>query len=66
MGGAAFKDAKVAAGLLPILMMPFMLFAGFYSNRGLFMEWVFYKLLQFFFTFYLYINFNQRLGGLNT
>jgi ABC-type multidrug transport system permease subunit len=32
LGGSAFPDPKIAMGLLPILMLPFMLFAGFYSN----------------------------------
>jgi len=30
MGGSAFKDVKVATGILPVLVMPFMLFGGFF------------------------------------
>ncbi len=30
MGGSSFKDVKVATGILPVLIMPFMLFGGFF------------------------------------
>lgn len=31
--GSAFSDPKVASGMMPVFIMPFMLFAGFFSNR---------------------------------
>lgn len=31
--GCAFSDAKVASGIMPMMIIPFMLFGGFYSNR---------------------------------
>ncbi len=40
MGGAAFSDAKAAAGIVPIFLMPFMLFAGFYANSKTLESWI--------------------------
>lgn len=33
MAGSAFSDPKVASGIVPLFIMPFMLFAGFFANR---------------------------------
>ena len=30
--GAAFSDPKVAISLLPLIVLPFLLFAGFFAN----------------------------------
>jgi len=40
MGGAMFSDPKVATGVVPMLLMPFMLFAGFYANRDSLGDWI--------------------------
>ena len=39
-GGTAFSDAKVAIAVTPLLIMPFMLFAGFYKNSADFASWI--------------------------
>ena len=39
-GGSAFSDAKVAISATPLLMMPFMLFAGFIKNAHDYMSWI--------------------------
>ena len=38
--GTAFKDEKTAIGAMPVFMLPFMLFGGFFSNRGSFASWI--------------------------
>ena len=40
MAGAMFKDAKVAASVVPMIIMPIVLFSGFWSNQALFMDWI--------------------------
>ena len=35
-----FSDAKMAIAVVPLLMMPFMLFAGFYKNSDDFASWI--------------------------
>lgn len=40
MGGCFFKDVKVAAGVIPMIVMPLMLFSGFFKNLGNFMSWI--------------------------
>lgn len=32
--GSLFKDANIAINVTPLMIMPFMLFAGFYQNGG--------------------------------
>ena len=34
MGGCIFKDPKVASGVVPMFIMPMILFSGFFSNIG--------------------------------
>ena len=34
MGGSIFKDPKVASGVVPMFIMPMILFSGFFSNLG--------------------------------
>lgn len=38
--GSFFSDAKVASGLLPLIVLPLMLFSGFYKNRKDLPEWI--------------------------
>ena len=40
MAGAIFKDSKVALGVVPMVLMPVILFSGFWSNSSLFMNWI--------------------------
>jgi ABC-type multidrug transport system permease subunit len=40
MGGCMFKDVKVASGVLPMFIMPLMLFSGFFQNRGNLLAWI--------------------------
>jgi len=40
IGGTMFSDAKMAIAVVPLLMMPFMLFAGFYKNSDDFASWI--------------------------
>lgn len=39
-GGTAFSDAKIAMAVTPLLIMPLMLFAGFYKNSADFASWI--------------------------
>jgi len=39
-GGTVFSDAKVAIAVTPLLIMPFMLFAGFYKNAADYASWI--------------------------
>ena len=39
-GGCIFPDTRVAQSLLPMLVIPFMLFAGFFANRDTFSPWI--------------------------
>jgi len=32
MAGCVFKDVKVASGFLPAILMPLILFSGFFKN----------------------------------
>jgi len=38
--GSSFSDAKVAVGIMPLLVMPFMLFAGLYANESSIPVWI--------------------------
>ncbi len=38
--GSAAKDEKTAMAVVPIFMLPFMLFGGFYNNRSSFASWI--------------------------
>lgn len=41
--GSAFNDPKVATALAPMVMMPFMIFAGFYinsDNMPVYVKWI--------------------------
>lgn len=38
--GSFFSDAKVASGLLPLIILPLMLFSGFYKNRADLAGWI--------------------------
>ena len=38
--GSLFSDAKVASGLLPLIVLPLVLFSGFYKNRGDLPVWI--------------------------
>lgn len=40
MGGCMFQDIKVAVGILPVFLMPLILFSGFYSNQSTMMNWI--------------------------
>lgn len=40
MGGCMFEDVKVAAGVVPMMVMPLVLFSGFFKNSSNFMSWV--------------------------
>ena len=40
MTGCMFNDVKSAAGFLPVVIMPFVLFSGFYANSSTFMSWI--------------------------
>ncbi|EAR86542.1 ABC-2 family transporter protein (macronuclear) [Tetrahymena thermophila SB210] len=40
LGGSAFSDAKVATSLAPLVLMPFMLFAGLYKNASDYASWI--------------------------
>ncbi len=35
-----FTNAEAAAGLAPIVIMPFMLFSGFFANAGSYPAWI--------------------------
>lgn len=38
--GSFFSDAKVASGILPLIVLPLMLFSGFYKNRKDLPRWI--------------------------
>jgi|JI61114C2RNA_FD_contig_61_1897845_length_1879_multi_4_in_0_out_0_2 hypothetical protein len=38
--GSFFTDAKVAFGMLPMIVLPLMLFSGFYKNRKDLAAWI--------------------------
>jgi ABC-type multidrug transport system permease subunit len=38
--GSLFSDSKVASGLLPLIVLPLVLFSGFYKNRGDLPAWI--------------------------
>lgn len=38
--GSLFSDAKIASGMLPLIVLPLMLFSGFYKNRGDIPHWI--------------------------
>jgi ABC-type multidrug transport system permease subunit len=38
--GSAVKDEKTAMAVVPIFILPFMLFGGFYNNRSTFASWI--------------------------
>ncbi len=38
--GASFPNVRVAMAMMPVTILPFMLFAGFYSNRGTYADWI--------------------------
>ncbi|KAL4474984.1 hypothetical protein ABPG74_001680 [Tetrahymena malaccensis] len=40
LGGSAFSDAKLAIAVTPLMIMPFMLFAGFYKNAKDYASWI--------------------------
>jgi hypothetical protein len=40
MAGCLFNDVKVAAGILPMFVMIFVLFGGFFQNQGNYMAWI--------------------------
>lgn len=40
IGGCMFKDVKVAAGVVPMFIMPLILFSGFFKNSSNFMSWI--------------------------
>ena len=40
MAGIFFQDVKVASGVVPIAIMPFVLFSGFLKNRENLMSWI--------------------------
>lgn len=40
MAGCLFSDVKVASGILPMFIMVFVLFGGFFQNQGNFMDWI--------------------------
>jgi ABC-type multidrug transport system permease subunit len=38
--GSLFSDPKIAVAMFPLIMMPFMLFGGFFSNRSSYQDWI--------------------------
>ena len=40
LASSFFSDPKTAAGMVPLLVLPFMLFSGFYKNRKDLAEWI--------------------------
>ena len=40
MAGTIFKDSKVATSIVPVVIMPIVLFSGFWANQSLFMDWI--------------------------
>lgn len=37
---ACFETAETAVGVAPVLLMPMMLFSGFFSNSGSYPDWI--------------------------
>ena len=40
IGGCMFKDVKVASAIVPMFIMPLILFSGFFKNSSNFMAWI--------------------------
>lgn len=40
MNGSLFSNIKTAAAMTPIMILPFMLFGGFYANLGTIPVWI--------------------------
>jgi ABC-type multidrug transport system permease subunit len=40
MVGSLFSDPKVASGIMPLMILPLMLFSGFYKNTGDLPAWI--------------------------
>ncbi|CAD8169780.1 unnamed protein product [Paramecium octaurelia] len=40
MTGCMFSDLKAAAGFLPVVLMPLVIFSGFYANQNMYMDWI--------------------------
>jgi len=40
MNGSIFSNQRIAVAMTPLLIMPFFLFAGFYSNLGTIPSWI--------------------------
>ncbi len=40
LGSSAFDNAHTAMAITPMLIMPFMLFSGFYKNRANYRAWI--------------------------
>lgn len=40
MAGSMFKDVRTASGMLPMVLMPLVLFSGFYANQSQLMSWI--------------------------
>ena len=40
MAGCAFKDVKVATGIVPMVLMPLIIFSGFFANSKYFYVWI--------------------------
>ena len=40
MAGCAFKDVKVATGIVPMVLMPLIIFSGFFANSKNFYVWI--------------------------
>ncbi|CAK84665.1 unnamed protein product (macronuclear) [Paramecium tetraurelia] len=40
MTGCMFNDLKAAAGFLPVVLMPLVIFSGFYANQSMYMDWI--------------------------
>lgn len=38
--GSMFNDVRAASGVTPMLIMPFMMFSGFYANRDSYGAWI--------------------------
>ncbi|CAD8112607.1 unnamed protein product [Paramecium primaurelia] len=40
MAGCMFTDVKAASGFLPVVLMPLVIFSGFYANQSQYMDWI--------------------------
>jgi len=40
MAGCAFNDIKTATSIVPLLIMPLVLFSGFFANSKNFFPWI--------------------------